>query len=66
MKNKKILLIEDVKTNVSSFPEKIEKGTIGEEILIIDKEKNVIMVEFIIDEKVYLLTINKSITQCID
>jgi hypothetical protein len=63
MNTKEILLVEDLKTNLSSFPETIKKGTVGKELFTIDKEEDIVMVDFFINGQSYLLTISRKLIE---
>lgn len=67
MDDKNIVLNKDIKTNVgTSFPEVFKKGTAGKVVFMVDKDTGFAMVEFKIENKVYLYSMYKECFNIID
>lgn len=61
MKHQKVRLVKDVETKMkNTFPEVFEKGTDGLKIIIIDKERELTLIEINVLNKVYLYTFKNS------
>lgn len=61
MKHQSVVLKNDIKTNLNNtFPEVFKKGTIGQKILVIDKENGLTLVEVKVKNKIYLYAFNES------
>jgi hypothetical protein len=60
MKNKSVILRKDITPNIPTFPEVFRKGTVGEKVLVIDKENGLFLIEIKLKNRVYLYAINES------